>query len=347
MPEMRFVLDKKDLAPFVAKLGKEYEIIAPVKKNGSYIFNVISNAEEMSLDYDTTILPPKKLFLPPREKLFSFSRAMPMSVANSVAITEPEEEEARKILFGVHPCDVNAILLLDKVMEGDFPDPYYFRRRRNTIIAAFNCTEARGNCFCTSFDTGPELRNGYDLLFTDLGEKYLVEIGTDAGKKIIERAKVREAKKEDVSKKNAEIESVKKKIEKRIKTENLTEDLQKNFNHEKWKEVKDECLFCGSCTLVCPTCFCYEVIDRNKHDLKGGERIRSWDSCLTLEFAEVALGGNFRREREARVKQRIYHKLVYFAEQFGSFGCVGCGRCIDTCIKGIDIVEVVNEIREG
>lgn len=335
---MQSVLNKEDLALFLKDLGKEYEIIAPVKKKESYMFDSISSIEDISLDYDTTILPPKKIFLPPKEKIFSFSRD-----DGKCKVTEPEMG-MKKILFGIHPCDVNAILLLDKVMGGDFPDPYYFKRRENTVIAAFNCTKVRENCFCTSFDTGPELKEGYDILFTDIGDRYLVEIGSDKGKELIKRAILSEAKKVDIEEKNRRIEKAKGMIKKEINTENLVEDLRRNFNHEVWKELKNKCLFCGSCTLVCPTCFCYEVIDRNRYNLKEGERMRNWDSCLTSEFAQVA-GANFRSEREARLKQRVYHKLDYFMEQFNSFGCVGCGRCIDACVKGIDITEVIKEIR--
>jgi ferredoxin len=337
-----FVMEKKDFPSFIEELRKEYEFIGPVRKGKSYIFDKISDEKEISLDYDTTILPPKKLFFLPEEKLFSFLR----KEKGRVDIKE-EEKEAKRALFGVHPCDVKALLLLDQVMKGDFLDPYYVKRRQKTILIAMNCTQPRENCFCTSFDTGPELKEGYDLLLTDLDRKYLVEVGTLDGKRLLERVKTSKAGKGDVKKKKQKIEGAREKIKKKIETEGLEADLKKNFNHEKWKEVKDKCLFCGSCTHVCPTCFCYNVSDFNAHTLKSGERIRNWDSCLTLEFAEVALGGNFRKDREARIKQRIYHKLAYFKEQFGSFGCVGCGRCIDTCVKDIDITEVINEIRGG
>lgn len=339
MTDEVFVLDKKDLNSFVKKIAKKYEVVGPVRKGKKYTFEKISSVEEMSLDYDTTILPPKKLLLPPKEKLFSFS------IEDGVVKIKEEKEERKTVLFAVHPCDVNAILLLDKVMEKDFLDPYYFGKRRGMVLIAMNCTQPRENCFCTSFDTGPELKVGYDLLLSDLGKKYLVEVGTEDGEKLVKGAKLRNAKKEDMKEKKKRINIVKRKIRKAIEIENLEKYLKKNFDHEKWGELKEKCLFCGSCTLVCPTCFCYNVTDFNSHTLRTGERIRNWDSCLTLEFAEVALGGNFRKERDARIKQRIYHKLDYFKEQFDSLGCVGCGRCIDACVMEIDITEVISAIR--
>jgi heterodisulfide reductase subunit C len=141
------------------------------------------------------------------------------------------------------------------------------------------------------------------------------------------------------------LENARRKFHKKLNTQGLPELLEENFRHPIWEELMHECLACGSCTMVCPTCFCYNVVDKIDLNLKSGKRQREWDSCMLLEYAQVALGHNFRKDRDARVKQRIYHKLVYYEPQFGTLGCVGCGRCIKTCVKKIDITDVISRLR--
>lgn len=337
---MVFILKKEDMPRFVEYLSRDFRVFGPIRKDEEFIFSEILAFEDLALDYVTTLLPPKKYFLPPFEVLFSFKKNGGFSIKEA----RPED---KCLLFAVHPCDVNAILLLDNVFSKDYEDPYYFDRRRHTVIVGLNCTEVGDHCFCTSFDTGPSLREGYDVLLTDIVDSYLVEVGTDIGKRIVQGFKLETATAEDVKRKDERLEKSRRKIRKRIDTDGLPELLAKEFGHEIWSELKEECLACGSCTIVCPTCYCYNVIDKVDLSLRRGERIRVWDSCLLLEFAEVALGGNFRRDRDARIKQFMYHKLSYFKQQYGSFGCVGCGRCIKTCVKEIDLTEVIQKIRGG
>lgn len=333
------VLKKADLASFVGMLTKDYDVFGPTKKENQFAFGPIKAAEDLSLDYTTTILPPKKYFHRPVETMFAFK---------SGEITDKGVElKEKQLLFGVHPCDVNSLLLLDRIYRDDFEDPYYANRRDNTVIVALNCSKVGENCFCDSFGTGPSLDEGYDLLLTDLGDRYLVQVGSPVGKEIAAKAGLGAADSEDFKEKEKVLRAVQNKIQKKLDTEDLDEILNANFNHPKWQEIKDECLACGVCTKVCPTCFCFSVVDKVDLTLGGGTRPRVWDSCLLLEFAEVAMGHNFRKERDARFKQRFYHKLSYFEHQAGAKGCVGCGRCITFCPKHIDIVDIANEITAG
>lgn len=311
-----------------------------MKKGNLVVFAEISKAEDLQLDYVTTMIPPKKVLLPQRETILKFK------FENETPKVEQPAVDGKIVLFGVHPCDINAIKVLDKVLiEGEFKDPYYAQRRENTVIIGLNCIKAGEYCFCTSFGTGPGAKDGFDILLTDLGDRFLVEVGTDAGKKIVGGFKeLSKAEDADIAKRDEILKKVAESIKRRIKTENLETLLLEKINDKIWQELADECLACGVCTTVCPTCFCYGVIDRVSADFKEGERIRYWDSCMFLEFAAVALGGNFRPGRDARLKHRMYHKLVYIKQQHGVFGCVGCGRCVEFCVKHIDPVDAVTRL---
>ncbi len=342
------LLAKEDAPDFVAHLCRKGQVFAPVADDGGTVFGHIDpdvNLDLLRLDYQTTRLPPKKLLHRPFQEIFSFSGGEVEGAG--------EEAEQLKVLFGVHPCDVHGIRILDQVfVESDeYDDPHYEKERKNNAIVALNCNTVGENCFCHSWGTGPFLEDAdehHDLLLTDLGDEYLVEINTRLGLELLEGAEMAPAARVKKMEKQRAYKEVVGKFEKEMKTDDLDELLadEDAFNHPVWQEKMDECLACGSCTMVCPTCFCYDVYDQLGLDLESGSRNREWMSCMLLEFAEVALDHNFRPDRDNRIKHRIYHKLIYYDPQFSTLGCVGCGRCIDTCIKDIDPTEIVRSIRE-
>jgi ferredoxin len=336
---MSFVIERSAMDSLIGLLHKKgYQVFGPVHKGPDYVFGSINKASELALDYVTTILSPKKYLYPPSEKLFKFN-------SETFAINA-SDGTGKQAILAVHPCDLSAISFLDKVRtSGTFEDPKYKERRDNTLIIGMNCGKSGDQCFCASFGTGPDAKQGYDLLLTDLGDRYLVETGSDSGKAVVTDLKLKKASAADSQEKDRRTKSVRQSIKRSINTEGLPKQLDKNFNHEIWAKLKDDCYSCGSCTTVCPTCYCYNVVDNLDFSLKEGERVRNWDSCQLFEFGAVAQGGNFRRERDSRVKQWIYHKLNYSQPQFGSFGCTGCGRCIKNCTKGIDVTDVVNKIQ--
>jgi NAD(P)H-flavin reductase/formate hydrogenlyase subunit 6/NADH:ubiquinone oxidoreductase subunit I len=333
-----FILPKADLGSFVAKLKAGYEVFGPVAKDPEFVFAPIESAADLRLDYDTTILPPHKKYLtPPKETLFTFN--------GPAAKTGEPLPTGKQLLLGVHACDVNGLLSLDKVFLGTYPDPYFKARRENTVIVALNCTEPCKNGFCSSFNTGPGVDEGFDLALTDVGDKYVVVVGSSAGKSLA--AGLAPAADADLIAKSKALRASQEKILRHVDTDSLGEFLHQNVEHPVWEELKERCLACGSCTNVCPTCFCFAVKDQVDLTLAAGERPRDWDSCQYLEFSRVAQDHIFRKDRAGRIKQRLYHKLTYFGQQFdGSPGCVGCGRCATYCVAAIDPVEVLDDLRD-
>jgi ferredoxin len=249
----------------------------------------------------------------------------------------------------VRPCELAAILIQDRVYtEGDFADALYAENRRNAFIVAVNCTTAGGTCFCASMNTGPAAKEGYDLLLTEIVEggahSFTVETGSPAGEAVL--AELPAAPADPGARKRVDdlIAAAARSMGRTLPLEGLPRALADNFEHPAWDDVARRCMTCANCTMVCPTCFCTAVEDTT--DLTGtrAERTRRWDSCFTLDFARVA-GGNFLTTTRSRYRQWLTHKLSSWVDQFGTPGCVGCGRCITWCPVGIDITEEARAVR--
>jgi sulfhydrogenase subunit beta (sulfur reductase) len=287
----------------------------------------------------------KRFLLPPELRLWSASKA-----GNVFDISPPDPEKQFKYAFiGVRSCELHAIAAQDRVfMQGAFLDSHYKQRRQGVFIVAVNCGGAGGTCFCTSMNTGPRVTSGFDLALTEVieGERhyFVVEPGSDRGAEVLEEIAGRPASQHEIAKAEETTKVAEGQIRRSLDTDGIKDLLYRNLDNPWWDDVAQRCLTCGNCTLVCPTCFCTTVEDTT--DLSGErvERWRRWDSCFTSEFSFIH-GGNIRSSSKSRYRQWLTHKLASWIEQFGSSGCVGCGRCITWCPVGIDITEEVRAIR--
>ena len=286
----------------------------------------------------------KQFLWPPRVRLWK-ARAE----GDGFEIQPEPTEPSRDAYIGVRSCDLHAIASLDSALRDiPDPDPGYAARRAGVFIVALNCWQAGGTCFCVSMGTGPRATSGYDIALTEVLEDgrhyFLVEPGSAAGAEVVAELPARGAEAGEVAAGERAVEQAVAGQGRTLDTTDLKGLLYRNYEHPRWDDVADRCLTCGNCTMVCPTCFCTSVEDVT--DLTGteAERTREWDSCFTLDFSYVH-GGSIRSTPRARYRQWMTHKLATWGDQFDTFGCVGCGRCITWCPVAIDITEEAAAIR--
>lgn len=336
-----FIANLDDLDRFIEVTKHKYSIYAPIRKGKDYIFSKIESIRDVNLSYSRTILPPTKLFHKPREVILKFQLTDGFEF-DEVLDVEPI------MIFGVHPCDLNAILRLDRFFSRKFEDPYYLARRRNSIVVALNCNGPRDEyCFCASLGTGPMVYEGYDILLTEVEDTvFLIETGSKMGANLVDEVGFRRAPINYVEAKKAIASTARRGFRRYTDFRDLSYPVIEVLAHTVWDEEANRCFSCGNCSLVCPTCYCYEISDILDIDLKNGFRIRRLDSCQLYGYAEVALGGNFRKSRKARLRHWMVCKFGGAAGGELS-SCVGCGRCIFYCPAKIDITSVASRLREA
>ncbi len=330
---------KENLDLFVSVLPAFGEVYAPVKRGKGYVFDRPSNWSDVQVEYSRTVLPPKKLMLPPRERTFSFDPEKGFQ-DNLAEASKP------MVLFGVHAYDIYGLNILDRVFaQAKFPDPYYIARRRSTAVIGIDFVpddkHAAGSMNADFVD------HGFDLFLSDIGDEYLVLVGTSRGDDMVLKSGclMRKPTEADFTEYKKRSKARRDAYHTHLEMEDLPEILEMEYNSKVWDEFGSKCLSCGSCSMVCPTCYCFDVCDECDLGSRAGRRIRSWDSCLFKTHALVAGGENFRGKRSSRVKFRFYHKQRGFVAEYGRPSCVGCGRCVEVCPAKINIITVIEKIR--
>jgi sulfite reductase subunit B len=338
-----FVISKSGFSAMVNKLTADMDVFGPVARHGKYVYDKIGQANELRMDYDVTTTPPSRFLRPPREVILKFK-------ADDVSKIEPVLDARPRALVGVHPYDIRGIELLDEVFMTVNPDPNYISRRENTIIIGVDCLNPSPKSFAPSMGTRLT-ETGFDLMLTDIGDSYVVVIGSEKGIDILKKyATVQSATGEDIQKqKIARDEALGKyKLSLDIPKERLLKLLPDNYDDPYWETRSETCFSCGSCVMVCPTCFCFDVTDDVALNMKTGERIRRWDGCMLEDFAKVGTGENFREDKTSRFRHRLFRKGKYILERYGIVGCVGCGRCSTACLAEIaSPLEAFNAIAEA
>jgi formate hydrogenlyase subunit 6/NADH:ubiquinone oxidoreductase subunit I len=284
----------------------------------------------------------KRFLHPPSTRLVRIERT-----ARGLNVIPEPEVNSRQAFLGVRSCDLHAITIQDQIFLGDHHcDSGYQSRRNGTFIVAVQCSAAGAACFCGSIGTGPRSREGFDLALTEILEgdhRFLVEVGSSQGGEVLAGLKHSEAQAADIEAAERAVSSAAIQT-RRLDTQGLRELLLGSALHPRWKQVAERCTACTNCTMVCPTCFCTNIEDTSDLSGQAAERWRHWDSCFTQQFSYIH-GGSIRNSIAARYRQWLTHKLAFWWEQFGTSGCVGCGRCITWCPVGIDLTEEVRAIR--
>lgn len=344
------ILDKANFSRFFEDLRSKYDIIGPTNKGGATstytytTFDHVDNINNLSIDYKSSMLSPKRIYFPDSQPLYKYEKA-----GESVKLHDLREIwDKEKVLFGLRPCDITAILRLDQVfMEEGFVDQYYQDKRRKSIIVGLTCSEARKHCFCNGSGSGPDIESGYDLLITDLGDSYFFRAATDLGKELITGNYFRDATGQDTEIRNSKLKKVKAELPEKIDAMKITSVMADKYNDELWNEYAANCFTCGACNMVCPTCHCFTIRDKSVPDGSEGTRVLVWDPCHFERFAQIAGSVNIRGEKSSRFKHRLYDKFYYSAKQYGSVSCIGCGRCMEFCPSHIDIRGALRRLQEG
>jgi ferredoxin len=293
--------------------------------------------------YFTTSRSPngwKQYLFPPKMHLLE---AVKMNGDWGISI--PEDLTPKYAFIGVRPCDLAAIEVQDKVfIQSKFIDPTYQRRRVNLFIITVNCLSPGETCFCASLGTGPKTKSGFDLSITELEDAFLIEIGSEAGRTIMEMLPYTPATSYMLQQAEKELERASQEMKRKIENiETVPDILAQQLEHPHWDEVAKRCLSCASCTQVCPTCFCWDAVDYTDITGTKTQRERVWDSCFNPDYSYHGFG-NTRPTIHSRYRQWLTHKMSAWVGQFGTLGCVGCGRCITWCPTGIDITEEVTAL---
>jgi ferredoxin len=350
-----------DLLQLLIELG--YHVVGPVIEQEAITYGTITSIEDLPRGW-TDEQEPGKYRLKQRDddqffgyvvgphswKQFLFPSGSKLSEADKTPdgwqFRTAEESPPKFAFLGVRACELAAMKVQDRVFLNDaYVDPIYQPRREQALIIAVNCTGAASTCFCTSMNTGPRCKSGFDIALTELTDGFVVEIGSQKGFEVFDSLTLRVATTEEDQAAEKARQNAVDQIEKQLDTTGIKELLFSNLVHPRWDDVAQRCLSCTNCTMVCPTCFCSSVTEVT--DLTGEhvERHRQWDSCFSPDFSYI-VGGNVRDNIHSRYRQWLTHKLGSWIDQFGSSGCVGCGRCITWCPVGIDLTEEVAAIRK-
>ncbi|HEX3353606.1 MAG TPA: 4Fe-4S dicluster domain-containing protein [Terriglobales bacterium] len=364
----QYVLQSSDFQKLLDALIKRgYQILGPTIRDGAIVYEELISVDDLPVGWTDeqnggiyrlkrrddqamfgyAVGPHswKKFLHPPVVRLWQATQD-----ENGLQIKEEPRQARKMALIAARSCELHAIAVQDRVfMGGNYTDPGYKSKREQIFTVAINCSDAGGTCFCVSMKTGPKASFGFDLALTEVlqGEVhyFVAEVGSELGGEVLRELPVVLAQEPAQTAAENVVEKTRQEMGRTMDTTNIKDLLYGSYEHPRWENVAARCLTCANCTMVCPTCFCTTVEDVT--DLQGehAERWQKWDSCFTMDFSYIH-GGSVRATAKARYRQWMTHKLATWFDQFGSSGCVGCGRCITWCPVGIDITEEVAAIRE-
>ncbi len=362
--DITYSFAKQYLQVVLDVLNQSYQCIGPTISDQALVFTELTQLSQLPMgyidhqkpgeyrlefspqhrDYFSVTTGPqgiKPWLFKPQEKLWKVHKEDGQT-RFKVSLADKNPKQKPLAFIGARACDLAALKLQDQhFLEGDYYDPYYAQHRENLLIVAVNCHRSTETCFCASTRDGPEVRQNFDLLLTELDSDFLLACGSSEGENLIHQlqqkmdlsAVTEQQQREKTQRLDNAAEQTR-----QLPDKPIAQLLAHRLNHKQWNQVAERCLSCGNCTMVCPSCFCHSEYDEPALDLNSSEHIRQWDSCFTAQHSYIA-GFTFRKETRQHYRQWLTHKFSFWHDQYGRSGCTGCGRCISWCPVGIDVTE--------
>jgi sulfhydrogenase subunit beta (sulfur reductase) len=340
--EMKIIqIDKKNWEQGLKKLSDTYRLFGPVREGDFHNFRELVEGQLPDLSFLNTRLSPKSIIYPQSQVMFEY--CLDESREDHHILKEVKTHDSAQAVIGIRPCDAKAFALVRLNFDTpEYRDPYWLKAYEATTLVGLACEAPCNSCFCTTAGCGPYHDEDLDILLIDGGDQYRAKVITAKGEAFVQAAGWTQTVEEKKAAK--EIEAKKQAAEAKICTFVHTDRLRETettelYNAPFWEDVSFSCINCGTCTYVCPTCWCFDIQDENRGDC--GVRMRNWDSCMYPLFTLHGSGHNPRNTKLHRVRQRFMHKLKYYVDKYDAgIQCVGCGRCVRLCPVNIDIRRV-------
>ncbi|MHA1268479.1 MAG: 4Fe-4S dicluster domain-containing protein [Candidatus Helarchaeota archaeon] len=336
------ILNKKDFPKLFNEMLNENQVYAPVNNDNIISFKKISSIDQIYTEYFNSKIPPKNILFPQKEVLFKFKK-----LDNKIELINIPPVNEKTIILFIRPCDARSIKLLEIIFaSGKFKDNIFMERKKNTLMIGLACNSPRSTCFCSSVGLSPFYDKDVDIFFVDLNDRYYIRGVSEKGIKFLDSISwLENANANDIK----EVKMLSEKSKGLIKTEldlnEIDKTLDNIYDNQIWDELSISCLGCGTCSFLCPTCSCFDVVDE-QITKNTGQRVRIWDTCQFCLFSLHGSGHNPRPGKKERIRQRIFHKFNYYIKNYNLFGCVGCGRCIINCPDNSDLREDLKKIKE-
>ena len=332
-------ISSSNFAKFLENLKNDYDVYVPVKKDDQYFY-------KKYIDFTDDIVISEVRAFEPLKSFFFRAREI---VAENFKSDIPQKIQKPYCIVGVKACDLKGLQIQDYVFENhDYQDPFYIDMRKNNLIISADCTSTIDTCFCLALNVKPYPLENFDINLSVVGEDFVVEVGSQKGKILIEKhsSLFEEVKEGFISQRDKQRKKVIKGVEENIKQNDIPhQDLFKNiiergYESNIWADEANNCVECGACNTICPTCHCFLLYDQKSENKMA--RLRIWDSCMIKDFAQVAGGANPRPELWMRLRNRFEKKFDFFPKVADIYACTGCGRCISACPAKIDIRKILN-----
>lgn len=334
-------IKKENLASVLSEWREQLKVLVPASVNGDTALTEWEGNDTGFINwYRNLTKPVKSIVLPPVEVMFHFGKD-----DNGYHLEVPDEKQPEKLVFGIRSCDARAISILDTFFQEGYQDNYYLNKRKNTFLVGLSCLNPCSSCFCTSLGISPVESNEVDLMVTDIGDSLIVETISQRGEELFTASGIEEISEADEGRWEQLKESAYNKVAKQINTDGIDKKLVECFEDDVfWQRIGEKCLSCGICTLLCPTCYCFDINDELIKD--DGQRVRSWDSCAFPVYTKMPME-NPREVKWRRIRQKVCHKYEFHPMNFGVIACTGCGRCLRYCPVNWDITQVLNSLPVG